>query len=55
MDRGVSVFVILVLAAIYILSPVGLVPDAVPVIGWIDDVAVGLGAVALALGSASRK
>lgn len=50
MDRCIFIFLILVLAAIYILSPVDLVPDAVLVIGWVDDAAV-----ALALGTASRK
>ena len=49
-DNG-FVFLVLVLALLYIISPVDLIPDPIPVVGWIDDVAVGLGAGAVALGS----
>ena len=49
MDRVVFMFVILVLAILYILSPVDAIPDAVPVIGWVDDAAVGVGAGAAVL------
>ena len=38
------VLFILVVALLYIISPVDFVPDVVPVAGWIDDAAVGLGA-----------
>ena len=55
MDRGIFIFLILVLAAIYNLVTGGPFPDAVPVIGWIDEASVGDGAMALALGSAARK
>ncbi len=34
---------------LYIISPIDLVPDVIPVVGWADDVAVGLGAGAVAL------
>ncbi len=30
----------LILAAVYVLSPIDFIPDILPVIGWIDDVAV---------------
>ena len=48
------VAVILILAQLYIISPIDLIPDAIPVAGWADDLAVGLGAGAAAL-SAGRK
>ena len=52
MDRVVFMFLILVLAILYILSPVDVIPDAVPVVGWVDDAAVGVsaGAAVLAAG-----
>ena len=45
------IVLILVLALLYIISPVDVVPDPIPVVGWVDDVAVGLGAGALCLKS----
>ena len=48
------VAVILILALLYILSPVDLIPDVIPVLGWADDLAVGVGAGAAAL-AATRK
>jgi len=35
-----------VLAMIYVISPIDLVPDLALVIGWLDDLAVALGATA---------
>jgi len=32
--------VLLGLAALYIVSPLDLVPDALPVLGWLDDAAI---------------
>ncbi len=32
--------VMLILAALYVLSPIDFIPDVLPVLGWIDDVAV---------------
>jgi uncharacterized membrane protein YkvA (DUF1232 family) len=52
-DNGFVVLV-LVLALLYIVSPVDLVPDPIPVVGWIDDAVVGLGAGAAALGAGRR-
>jgi uncharacterized membrane protein YkvA (DUF1232 family) len=48
------VAVILILALLYILSPIDLIPDFIPVVGWADDLAVGVGAGAAAL-AAGRK
>lgn len=30
----------LMLLALYVLSPIDLIPDALPVLGWLDDLAV---------------
>lgn len=43
--------VILVSALLYIISPVDMVPDPIPVIGCVDDVLVGVGAGAACLKS----
>ena len=48
------VIVVLILALLYILSPIDLIPDFIPVVGWADDLAVGVGAGAAAL-AAGRK
>lgn len=40
--------ILIVLAILYILSPIDLVPDVIPVVGWADDLVVGAGALALA-------
>jgi uncharacterized membrane protein YkvA (DUF1232 family) len=38
--------VLLVLAALYTLSPIDLIPDVIPVIGWLDDVGLLSAAIA---------
>ena len=48
------VAVILILALFYIISPIDLIPDVIPVVGWLDDAAVAVGAGALALGAGRR-
>lgn len=36
-------FVIAGLALVYVLSPVDVIPDVIPVLGWLDDLLVGAG------------
>jgi uncharacterized membrane protein YkvA (DUF1232 family) len=48
------VAVVLILALLYILSPIDLVPDFIPVVGWADDMAVGVGAGAATLAVGRR-
>ncbi len=48
------VIVVLILALLYIISPIDLVPDFIPVAGWVDDLAVGVGAGAAALSAGRR-
>ena len=45
-DIELTDLVILVGAVIYIICPFDLVPDVVPVIGWMDDIAVATLAIA---------
>lgn len=42
------------LALLYLLLPLDLLPDAVPVAGWVDDLAVLAGSWLLLLGRARR-
>ena len=45
------IVLILLLALLYIISPIDIIPDPIPVVGWVDDLAVGVGAGALCLKS----
>lgn len=36
---------VLVIAAIYVIWPLDLMPDIAPLIGWVDDVIVAAGAI----------
>jgi len=38
------IWLILILALIYILSPVDVIPDVIPVVGYVDDAVVAVGA-----------
>jgi uncharacterized membrane protein YkvA (DUF1232 family) len=49
LPRGVRIRLVLLLA--YLASPIDLVPDVIPVLGWADDAVV----VALALRSVARR
>jgi uncharacterized membrane protein YkvA (DUF1232 family) len=57
MDRRVSLRLKLMLAAaaVYILLPIDMVPDIVPVLGRIDDILVLVLSIALFLGMAPRE
>lgn len=35
-----SVFILPAIAFIYLISPIDIIPDIIPVIGWMDDVAI---------------
>ncbi len=47
--EGGSRLIIVILAVLYILFPFDLIPDAIPIIGWVDDFIVAMGAGAMAL------
>ena len=48
------IVVVIILALLYILSPIDLIPDFIPVVGWADDLVVGLGAGVTALAAGRR-
>jgi uncharacterized membrane protein YkvA (DUF1232 family) len=51
-QRSPSIFwawVILILAVLYLISPIDIIPDVIPILGWIDDVVVTLSAIIIAL------
>lgn len=45
--QGIFAWVIIAVAILYILSPIDIIPDVIPVLGWSDDVALGVFAFAL--------
>jgi uncharacterized membrane protein YkvA (DUF1232 family) len=52
-DNGFVTF-ILIMALLYILSPIDPIPDVIPVVGWVDDAVVAVGPGAVALGAGRR-
>ncbi|HSQ66091.1 MAG TPA: YkvA family protein [Polyangiaceae bacterium] len=46
--------VLLVLSVVYVLSPIDLIPDVLPVVGWIDDLIVSIVAATYLFRSAQR-
>ena len=36
--------IIVIIALVYVLSPIDFIPDIIPIIGWIDDIVVAIGA-----------
>lgn len=50
MGHTILVIVAIILALIYIVSPVDIIPDIIPVIGWVDDAIVALLVLGFALG-----
>jgi uncharacterized membrane protein YkvA (DUF1232 family) len=52
-DPSVSIFHkgVGILALVYVLSPIDLIPDAIPLLGWLDDI----GVVALVAGHLVRR
>ncbi|MCL2800124.1 MAG: YkvA family protein [Endomicrobia bacterium] len=43
--RPLLAWVFLIFAIIYTISPVDLIPDAIPVVGWFDDALINLAAI----------
>lgn len=39
LQKGLAVF-LLIVSALYTLSPIDFAPDAIPVVGWLDDLGV---------------
>ena len=45
MKKGIIALIIVLITAIYVLSPIDIIPDIVPIVGWIDDIIVVIGAL----------
>lgn len=54
LKQSMSVIIFLVVAIVYVVSPIDLIPDILLVIGWIDDAIILLGSIAFA-NEAARK
>lgn len=48
-ESPIYVKAILIFAMVYVISPLDIIPDVFAVVGWVDDVAVVTGLVALAM------
>jgi len=35
-------FIVFLIAVLYVISPIDFIPDIIPLIGWVDDVFVGI-------------
>lgn len=45
----------LILAIVYILSPIDIIPDFIPIIGWLDDIGIGGGLLGASFQQLLRK
>jgi uncharacterized membrane protein YkvA (DUF1232 family) len=48
-------WLIVIIAVLYVISPIDFMPDLVPVIGWIDDVVIALTAISIALPKIAKR
>lgn len=48
-------FLVLVGAAIYVVSPIDLIPDFIPILGWVDDGGVIVGTIAYLMKAEPKK
>ena len=46
---SIWMWLILIIAFLYLISPIDFVPDVLPVLGWIDDIVVALSAILIAV------
>lgn len=40
-----------ILGTLYVISPVDLIPDAIPVVGWIDDILIAVSSISTVINS----
>ena len=41
--KSVFAYIIFLLSVAYIISPIDIIPDVIPIAGWIDDILIFLG------------
>jgi uncharacterized membrane protein YkvA (DUF1232 family) len=48
LKRGMKALIFLTVSAVYLISPVDIIPDIILIIGWIDDAVITIGSVVYA-------
>jgi len=43
--QTIAFIIAIIIAIAYFLLPIDIVPDVIPVIGWTDDISIGIGAL----------
>lgn len=54
LKQGIKAMALLVIALIYLISPIDIIPDVLVVIGWLDDILVTVGSIIYAREAASK-
>jgi len=44
-------WIVAIMGSIYMVSPIDLIPDVIPIVGWMDDILVGIGTISTVLDS----